>query len=225
MRFSFYILFIIFLLNKTQTLAGYTLNQTLIFFLTFNIIDVVSQTIFRGVYQFRPLVIDGGFDLILAKPMSALFRALMGGADVIDMVTIPPLIVLLFLVGKSLEVSLLQAFLYLLLIFNGLIISTAFHIAVMALGIITLEIDHTIMIYRDLTSLGRFPIDIYKEPLKSILTFVIPVGVMVTLPAKALIGLISPVGVLISFVVGILAIFLSARFWKYALRFYTSASS
>jgi ABC-2 type transport system permease protein len=95
----------------------------------------------------------------------------------------------------------------------------------MALGIITLEIDHTIMIYRDLTSLGRFPIDIYKEPLKSILTFVIPVGVMVTLPAKALIGLISPVGVLISFVVGILAIFLSARFWKYALRFYTSASS
>ena len=81
------------------------------------------------------------------------------------------------------------------------------------------------MIYRDLTSLGRLPVDIYKEPLKSILTFLIPVGIMVTLPAKALMGLVSPSGVIVSLGIGIAAIFVAKRFWSLALKRYTSASS
>ena len=112
-----------------------------------------------------------------------------------------------------------------LLVLNGLLIATAFHIAVLALGIITLEIDHTIMIYRDLTNLGRFPIDIYKEPLKGILTYLIPIGIMISLPAKALMGLVSLPGVLWSLGLGVIALFLAIKFWNFALTKYTSASS
>jgi ABC-2 type transport system permease protein len=118
-----------------------------------------------------------------------------------------------------------QVILYIILIANGLVIATAFHIAVLSLGIITLEIDHTIMIYRDLTNLGRLPIDIYKQPLKGILTYLIPVGIMVTLPAKAMMGLVTPVGVAMSFALGFIMMMLTLRFWKLALRQYTSASS
>ena len=67
----------------------------------------------------------------------------------------------------------------------GLVISAAFHILVLAMGIITLEIDHTVMIYRDLVGLGRFPIDIYKEPLRSLITFIVPIGLMISIPAGA----------------------------------------
>src|SRR3972149_4008610 len=118
LRFGFFLVFIIFLLKGTNTLAGYNLNQTLFFFLTFNLIDVVAQFLFREVYRFRPLVISGSFDLVLTKPISALFRSLFGGADVLDLVTIPPLILAIYLVGRSLGPSPTDVLFYIFLIIN-----------------------------------------------------------------------------------------------------------
>ena len=225
LRFFFFASFLYFLLKSVNTLAGYSLNQTIFFFLTFNIIDIIAQFIFREVYRFRPLVVSGDLDLILAKPISALFRVLMGGSDLIDLLTIPPIIFAAWYVGKLLDPSPIQLLFYILLVINGLLIAAAFHIAVLAFGIITLEVDHTIMIYRDITNLGRFPIDIYKEPLKGILTYLIPVGIMITLPVKAFIGLVTIKGVLLSFLLGFLVLTISLKFWNYALKSYTSASS
>lgn len=224
-RFIFFFSFLFFLLKGIKTLAGYNFNQVAFFFLTFNFIDILAQFFFREAYRFRPLIVSGDFDLILVKPMNCLFRVLMGGADVIDLITIPPLIIALYYVGSLLHPNILLVISYLLLVVNGLLVATAFHIFVLAFGIITFEIDHMMMIYRDFVSLGRIPVDIYREPVRSLLTFLIPVGIMVTLPAKALMGLASTAGVLLSFGIGILLFFLSLRFWHFALKRYTSASS
>ncbi|MEK7498115.1 MAG: ABC-2 family transporter protein [Patescibacteria group bacterium] len=224
-RFSFFIAFLYFLLKGTNSLAGYNLNQTLFFFLTFTVVDTISQFLFREVYRFRPQIVSGSFDLVLSKPFNALFRSLLGGADVIDLITIPPLIYALVYVGALLQPNFIQVVIYIALLLNGLLISTAFHIAVLAMAILTLEIDHTIMIYRDVISLGRFPVDIYKEPLKGILTYLIPVGLMVTLPAKFLIGMVTIQGALLSFLLCFVFLFASVSLWNSALRYYTSASS
>jgi len=114
---------------------------------------------------------------------------------------------------------------YLLLLVNGFLIATAFQIAILAFAIVTLEVDHAVMIYRDMTALGRLPVDIYKEPLRGFLTYFIPVGIMMSLPAKAIMGLTTPFGILAAFIVGIAFMFLALKFWKYALTKYTSASS
>lgn len=225
LRFGMFFVFLYFLVQGANTLAGYSVTETIFFFLTFTLVDVISQFLYREVYRFRPLVVSGGFDLVLVRPVNALFRSLLGGIDVIDFVTLPPLMYAVYLVGQSLNPQPVQVVLYIFLVLNGLLIATAFHILVISLGIITLEIDHTIMIYRDLVSLGRFPIDIYKEPLKGFLTYLIPVGIMVSAPAKVLMGLVSPVGVVSSFAIGLGLFLLAISFWQFALRFYTSASS
>ena len=225
LRFAFFFAFLYFLLQGTETLAGYTSNEAIFFFLVFNLIDVISQFLFREVYRFRPLIIKGDFDYVLVKPINALFRVLMGGADVIDLITIPPLIFVSYYIGHLLAPTLAQSIGFWILFFNGLLITTAFHIAVLAFGIITTEVDHTIMIYRDLTSLGRFPVDIYKQPLQGFITYIIPVGIMVTLPAKALMGLVAPLGIIAAVALGIIALIASLKFWNYALTKYTSASS
>src|SRR3989344_7650830 len=90
-RFGFFFAFLYFLVIGSNNLAGYSSLQTIFFFLTFNVIDVVSQFFFREAYRFRQLIVSGDFDLILVKPFNALFRVLMGGADIVDLVTIPPL--------------------------------------------------------------------------------------------------------------------------------------
>jgi ABC-2 type transport system permease protein len=225
LRLVFFTAFLYFLVKGAKALAGYDINQIIFFFLTFNVIDILGQFLFREVYRFRRLVVSGDLDLVLIKPTSALFRVLMGGADIIDLVTIPPLIAAVLYVGGLLNPTSLQIIGYLFLILNGILIATAFHIAVLAFGILTLEVDHMVMVYRDVINLGRLPVDVYKQPLRAVLTFFIPVGIMITLPAKVLMGLVSIKGVFLSFVLGIAVVFIAKKFWDFSLTRYTSASS
>lgn len=224
-RFSFFGLFLYFLVQGAGGIVGYDVDQAVFFFLTFNVIDIISQFLFREIYRFRPLLISGDFDLILLKPFNSLFRVLMGGADIIDLFTIPPLIMAVIYIGGKLNPTAFHIFLYIVLIISGLLIAAAFHILVASLGIITLDVDHTIMIYRDFVNLGRFPIEIYRQPLQGVLTYLIPLGVMIAVPARALMGFVSIQGVLLSFFISFIGIYLSLRFWKYAIKKYTSASS
>lgn len=225
-RFAFFFFMLLIVLQKTRALQGYNTGQIIFFFLTFNLIDIAAQFLYREVYRFRPLIVSGDFDLVLAKPIHPLLRVLLGGADPLDLVTLVPLALLIIYFGQSLgPLTPMQIASYLFLIINALLIATAFHIAVLAFGIVTTSVDHTIMIYRDLTNMGRIPIDFYNQFIRALLTFVIPVGVMMTVPAKALMGLLAPEIALFSFGVGILSLYLALAFWNWSLSRYSSASS
>jgi len=226
LRFVLFFIFLLTLFSRTNRLADYSSSQVIFFFLTFNLIDTLAQLFFREVYRFRPMVVSGDFDLVLIKPINPLFRALAGGADPLDLVMLVPYIGgLVYVGGLAGGVTLGQFLYYVLLLANGLLIATGFHILVLALAIVTTEIDHAIMIYRDITSMGRIPVDIYREPLRSFLLFVIPVGVMVTVPARAFLGLLSPIAGLGACVIGVVFFSLCLGIWRYALRQYSSASS
>lgn len=224
-RYIAYFGFLYLLVSGTGGILNYSKEQTLFFTATYVLIDTTAQFFFRNVYSFRRLVITGDLDLILVKPSNTLFRVLLGGPDPIDLVTIPPIILIVVWIGSSLNPGLLQILLYIALILNGLVIAASFHIFVLAFGVISLEVDHLIHLYRDVTSMSRFPVDIYREPLRSVLTFIIPVGVMITIPAKAISGLVGVYGVISSFAIGIIFLFASVKFWNFALKRYTSASS
>lgn len=226
-RFLFYLFFLYFLVSATKVLASYTLAQTLMFYLTFNLVDTMSQLFLREIYRFRPMVLSGQFDLILAKPINPLFRVLLGGADLFDLLVLLFLLVtMIFLISKfAIVISIFNLFFYWLLLICSLVMALAFHILVASLAITTSEIDHSIMIYRDITSMGRIPVDFYAEPIKSLLTFVLPVGVMMTFPAKAMLGLLSWQGGVYAIFLSGLLFFLSFKFWNFSLKKYTSASS
>ncbi|MCL4359870.1 ABC-2 family transporter protein [Patescibacteria group bacterium] len=225
-RFLLFSVFLWALFRKTESIAHYSLTEALFFYLTFNLIDTVTQLVFREVYRFRQLIVTGDFDLVLTKPMNALFRALAGGADPLDLFMLLPYVAALVVVARSLPaVDPVGVVLYIALLINAFVIASAFHIVVLALAILTTEVDHMVMMYRDLTNMGRLPVDIYREPLRSIITFVLPVGVMMTFPAKALMGFLTPGGIVLSLVIGAVSIAVSLRVWRFALGQYASASS
>lgn len=226
LRYGLFLSFLYFLLTGISTLGGYSREQILLFYLVFNLIDTLAQLLFREVYRFRPLIVSGGFDAVLAKPMNPLVRVLFGGPDFIDLgILIILLVVMGWVMVNYIHPQIISLLVFVLLIFNSLLIAAAFHIMVMGIGILTLSVDHLIMIYRDLTNLVRIPVDVFTDPLRSILTFVIPVGIMFTFPAKFLFGFLSWRLVAVSFGFGILTLCLSLKFWRYALTQYQSASS
>ncbi|MBI4096913.1 MAG: ABC-2 family transporter protein [Candidatus Levybacteria bacterium] len=163
---------------------------------------------------------------MLTKPLSPLYRSLFGGSDVLDLLTIFPLLVFLFYVVSKIDgVTVIGILLYILLVVNALLIALAFHIFVLGLGIITTEVDNAIWIFREITALGKVPVSVYREPVSWILTFILPVAAMITFPAQALMGILSWQGVVISFLFSSILLHLSLRTWHFALKQYASASS
>jgi len=226
LRFIFFMGFIWILVKNAQNLAGYNVDQVIFFFLTFNLVDIISQFLFREVYRFRQKIVSGDFDLVLVKPLNSLFTVLMGGADILDLITIPPLIVLIGIFAAKLgSLSFWNILGYGAFILNSVLIAASFHIVVLAIGVLTTSVDHTIMIYRDLSSMGRIPIDFYREPIRGILTFVIPIGIMMAVPAKFMIKIINPFIIFYAIFFSLFSLVVAARFWNFALKRYSSASS
>lgn len=225
-RYGMFVIFLYYLFNGVSTIGGFDRGQMLLFYLVFNVIDTAAQLLFREVYRFRPLIVTGGLDLILTKPLNPLIRVLLGGPDVIDMGMLLIIICVTAYVSQMyFHPNLSQILLFTVLVINSLVIAAAFHILVLSLGIVTTSVDHLIMIYRDLTSLMRIPVDIFVTPLRLVLTFIIPIGIMFTFPAKVLFGLLSWQNIALSFVFGILSITVSLKIWSESLKQYQSASS
>ena len=218
--FMFFLLFFIF--RQTRVLKGYTFQQAALFYMIFNLIDTISQILFREVYRFRSLVVEGTLDSILLKPYHPFLRILVGGVDILDVFLLIPYTIIAIIIAFRGHIVFVNFLTFFALFLNAVWIATSFHILVLALGILTSEVDHTILIYRDMTSLGRFPMAIYKEPIQSIFTFIIPVGIMMYFPSQALLGVLSLSGFLISFVISSVLFLASMKLWNYALRKYQS---
>ncbi len=226
-RFGLYFVLLFTVLKEAGTLAGYTQTQVIFFLLVFNLIDILVQSLFRGVYHFRSLVINGDFDLDLLKPLPTFFRPLFGWADIIDLITLIPLMGFFswFVASNHLISSFWHTLLFAFLLVNSLILAFSLHLMVCAVGLITMEVDHLVWIYRDIQNLARLPTDIYPVGMRAVLTVIVPVIILITVPAKAFLGLLNWSGVVGSLMVTGLFLLVSWRFWNFALTKYSSASS
>jgi ABC-2 type transport system permease protein len=226
LRFVFFLIFLFLLTMRTQSLAGYSVWQVVFFFLTFNLLDTISQFLWRDVYRFRSYIISGNFDMVLTKPISPLFRALFGGSDILDLLTLFPLLgFMIYVSGKIGTVTIDQILLYAVLVLNGLLIMLGLHICVLALGVMTTEVDNAIWIVREITQLGRIPLRVYPRAVQFAFTYILPVAALITIPTHALFGLVTIQGVIIATVFSSSLVIVSYIFWRNALKKYASASS
>jgi len=226
-RLLFFFAFVTAIFQHTETLAGYSLVETALFFLTFNIIDMTTQIFFRGIYGAQRSVRDGDFDFYLVQPCSPLFRMAGSMVDFLDILTLIPVLILIGIVFAHLPAGIgLGSYLaYFLLIANGIGIALAMHIFVAGLAVRTQELENAIWIYRDVMFMGKFPVDIYGKPARWALTYILPIAVMVSFPAKALLGILSPAWMFYAFALCLFLLALSAWFWLNSIQSYTSTSS
>jgi ABC-2 type transport system permease protein len=227
LRFAMSLLFLWLIKENVTVFAGYTTDQMIVFFLTYQVVDILAQVFYRGVYMFSEQVRTGEFDFLLAKPISPLFRSLTGLPDINDTIfLIPTLGVMAWLLSQLNIVITTQSLMwYLILLVNSFLVATALHILVLVIGILTTEVDGIIWLYRDLIKLGEFPVTIYPQLLKLALFFIIPVGIMVTIPAEVLLNVNPTYSAVGSLIFGVSFLFVSLKIWTWSLKRYSSASS
>lgn len=80
-------------------------------------------------------------------------------------------------------------------------------------------------VINDLFQLARYPVGIYPQWLRLILTWIIPVGLMTTIPAQALSGTLSPTMFILTIFFSVGAFIGASILFRRGLQKYTSASS
>jgi ABC-2 type transport system permease protein len=72
---------------------------------------------------------------------------------------------------------------------------------------------------------GRYPMVAYPTAYRFFFTFIVPVAFLTTIPAQTMLGRGEINWSIGAGVLAIVLFYLSSAFWRFALRFYTSASS
>src|SRR5471030_363579 len=93
-RLVFFIIFLMAIFRHTDRLAGYSLEESALFFLTFNAVDILAQLFFRGIYGIRALIREGDFDYFLIQPVNVLYRVAFNTVDFLDVLTVIPVFII-----------------------------------------------------------------------------------------------------------------------------------
>ena len=114
---------------------------------------------------------------------------------------------------------------YALFILLGFVVVASLHIISAALTVWTMESEVFIWFYRTATFAALFPPEIFSHPIQLFFTFIVPIVIIVAVPAKALLGILTFRLALTAIAVAIVFFVGSLLLWKTSLKHYSSASS
>jgi len=87
------------------------------------------------------------------------------------------------------------------------------------------KLEGIAVIFDPMMQMARFPVEIYPQRIITLLTFGLPIAFLTTYPTLALLGRGQFNHLVIAFGLAALLLFLSNRWFNFALRYYGSASS
>ena len=220
--------FIALVFRQVQAVAGWTVDQMLLLMGTYTLLEGTLSTLFgANMAEISRYVNRGELDLVLTKPVSSQFyvstrlvawealpRVVLGGA-----VTAHALRRL----GVSVTAESLLA--YVALLGAGLAIGYSLWSMSVVWVFWTERLSNAGFVFYTFLELGRLPIQAFQGVARLILTFVLPMAFMTTVPTEALMGLFSFERAATG--AGLAAAFLiaSSLAWRVGLRSYASASS
>ena len=226
-RFTMATVFLLLLRENIAHIGGYSADMMIVFYITYQTIDTLAQVFYRGVYEFGNTIRTGTFDGVLTKPINALFNVMTGSPDINDVVFLvfSTGLSIYLLLTSNLNITSTSVFVYLFLLLNSFVITTAIHFFILCITMLTTDVDNVIFMYRDISKLAQFPVTLYGQPLRLALFFVVPVGLMVTVPAQVLLNVPPTVTVFATTLIGWSFLGLSFYAWNWSLKRYSSASS
>ncbi len=112
-----------------------------------------------------------------------------------------------------------------LLVFSSLIILYNIWFMLATTSIWFVKVWNVNEVLRSTLVAGRYPISAYPPILRVIFTFVLPIAFLTTIPAQGILGIASIDWIIGALSITLFSLFCSINLWRYALRFYTSASS
>jgi ABC-2 type transport system permease protein len=220
-------LFGLFLFYRTgYNFAGWTWEQALVVLGVFTLLQGFSATFLApNLNRIVRHIQQGTLDFVLLKPISSQFWL---STHTVSPWGLPDLIfgaIVIFCAGSRAGLPASGYLLSLVPLLFGFLILYSLWFMLGAMSIWFVKIYNVTEVLRGLLEAGRYPIVAYPVAYRFFFTYVVPVTFLTTVPAEVILGRGEPAWVLGAGALAIVLLFLSNAFWRFALRFYTSASS
>jgi ABC-2 type transport system permease protein len=220
------IVFFKVLLLNIPTISGWTFNQLTIPLGLFSLLNAFIWGAFYGnMKNLARGVNRGDLDLILTKPVSSQFIV---STREVGLSLFPSWLTGIFILGYGFYVNRLP-FLVLLLIplilFSAVAIFYSLYFVSTTFVFWTNRLNNIAELMPNMADVAKYPTEIFPLVIRFILTFIIPLGLLAIVPAKVMLSVSSPLYLGVPVLVGIVLVYLSRRFWLFALSRYSSASS
>ena len=212
----------------TDNLKGWTFSQAMVFLAVYYLMDgLIEMLIGPNLRQIASYVREGTLDFVLLKPLNAQFMASLRTVNIWRGANV---LVGFGLAGYSIsnmpaESGIRSAVLFCVALLAGLLIIYSFWLMLVTLTFWFVRVDNIDQIVWQAFEAGRYPVEIYPRWLRSTLTYVIPVALMITVPARSLTGRIDGWHIAGAVAVALAMFCFATLFWRIGLRSYTGASA
>jgi ABC-2 type transport system permease protein len=221
-------LIIILITSQTPVVFGWKREELILMMGVYNILvgGVYAGLISRNFDRFAENVDFGRLDSLLLKPISAQFLLSCKNIAYVQVVrAIMGFSVVVYMLNKlNLKVSIFQLILFLLMSVFSLVLLYSLWYLVMTLTIWNTKLSNlTDLMYR-LNDLSRFPPKMY-DGVKNFFIFIIPYMFIIVVPVKIILNKVEFFDIFCLIFFAIFMSYISHKFWNFALRYYTGASS
>jgi len=218
------LLFLATVVQRVQSLGVWQLPDIYVLMGTFMIVQGTTQFLLEdNLWQISSYVREGTLDFILTKPVDSQFLVSLRFLKLPALGLLIPGTVLVIL-GARMPLEPLDLLLYLAGVAAGVAIfySIGFMLATTTIWFVRADMGG--LVY-GLVDVMRFPADVFPRALRLTFTYVLPLVFIASVPTQTLqhrAGLATPLAGMMAAVV---MFGLARLLWRFALRFYSSASS
>ena len=174
--------------GQTQTLGGWSFGETIVLLGTYQILSGILATFIEpNMTWFADQVKSGKLDEVLLKPVSSVFLVSLGSCAplALSQVIMGIGVILIGLVSLGMSVTLWNIVAWLILSIVGIAITWASRVLVASIALWSPGFDLDV-VYGALWQFGRYPVSMYQQPIRFVLTWVLPVAFISTYPAHVL---------------------------------------
>ncbi|MEL7502076.1 MAG: ABC transporter permease [Cyanobacteria bacterium J06554_6] len=220
-------LFGLFLFYRTgYEFQDWSWEEALVVLGVFTLLQGVSATLLTpNLNRIVNHVQDGTLDFVLLKPVSSQFWLSTRTISPWGLTDVLFGLIIIGYAGNRLGLPPQQYLLGLAPLLLGIVSLYSLWFMLGATSIWFVKVYNVTEVLRGLLDAGRFPIVAYPAAYRVFFTFVVPVAFLTTVPAQIVLGRTEGTWLLGSAVLAGVLFGCSRGFWRFALRFYTSASS
>lgn len=223
-----FVLLLEVIFRNTAAVRGWTKAETYLLAATCFIVEgLVGAFLSASTVEIPQKVRQGTLDFDIVKPIDSQFIACARRFNFDQLGTVVTGIVIALIASKAsgVELTLGGVSLYLLLVLCACVIYGSFLLILMTTSVWFVRVENLWVLGDLAIALARYPIDIFGAVAKTLLTFVVPLAFLATVPVLALSGVSGAVWLALGVGWAVAFVMLARWFWRFALRHYTSASS
>ncbi len=217
---------------RTSAIAGWNEPQYFFFVGCFFAINGLIEMLFLdNCNEFAELVRTGDLDGLLLKPIDEQFiitcrRIDWGTAPNILMGSV---LMIISLVQMHWQFDIVRIVAFLATVVCGTAIAYSFMLLLTSISVWMVRNQSLMEMWWLFSSVARYPKEIFvgpwAEPVGAFFTYILPILVVVNVPANVMVRVLDPWMIGLIMVAAVLLLWVSRRFFQYALRSYRSASS